>query len=91
MPVRKIDLSSLPDEALLNAREVERLCALSRAALDRRLSEGAFPEPVRHHNGHNRLWPLGLIRAYLRALARGTNPRAAVALAREWLSDLEHV
>lgn len=69
-----VDFSALPDQALLNARQVRCLCSMSPAVLDRRILEGRFPAPCYH--GRNRVWPWHCIRSWLELAAEQQSPVA---------------
>lgn len=68
----QIDFAMLPDQALLNAKQVRALCAMSPAVLDRRIAQGRFPLP--NYHGRNRVWPWAKIKAWLELAAQQETP-----------------
>lgn len=68
----QIDFATLPDQALLNAKQVRTLCSMSPAVLDRRIAQGRFPMP--NYHGRNRVWPWVKIRAWLELAAQQETP-----------------
>ena len=67
-----IPYENLPAKALVNARQVRELCAMSSAVLDRRIKAGEFPEPSYH--GRNRVWPWGVVKRWLELTAEQKHP-----------------
>lgn len=70
--VNAICFASLPDQALLNASQIRKLCSMSPAVLDRRIAEGRFPLPSYH--GRNRVWPWAKVKAWLELAAQQETP-----------------
>jgi predicted DNA-binding transcriptional regulator AlpA len=64
-----LDWDAMPEWSLLPIRDVCFLTGLSVSALNERLKEGKFPMYVRH--GKDRIWQLGAIRSWCKAVARG--------------------
>ncbi|CUI27527.1 helix-turn-helix transcriptional regulator [Cognatishimia activa] len=71
-PLSQIDYATLPDQALLNAKQVRALCSMSPAVLDRRIAQDRFPSPCFH--GRNRVWPWAKIRFWLELAAQQETP-----------------